>query len=112
MDILFKTKKFMKQCNKYTLMVRAYGPRRSKLIQRRLDEMRAADSLEDLRYLPRIRCYELRGNRKGQLSVDLDHPYRLIFRPAHDPFPEKEEGGLDWSKVTLVEILKVDDTHE
>lgn len=111
MNILFKNQKLRKQCNNYPLLVRAYGSRCAELIRRRLDELRAADSLEALRYLPRARCHELKGNRAGQLSVDLVHPYRLIFRPADDPIPQKADGGLDWAGITSVEILKVEDTH-
>jgi proteic killer suppression protein len=43
--------------------------------------------------------------------VDLDHPYRLLFIPANDPLPEREDGGLDWSQVAEVEIIGVVDTH-
>ena len=25
------------------------------------------------------RCHALKGNRKGQYAVDLEHPYRLVF---------------------------------
>lgn len=84
----------------------------AKLIRRRLDELRAASTLEDIRSLPQTRCHELKGNRAGQLSVDLNHPYRLIFKVAHDPTPRKTDGGLDWSKVTTILILGVEDTHE
>jgi plasmid maintenance system killer protein len=82
------------------------------LIRRRLDELRAAEVLEDLRNLPGPRCHELRGDRAGQISVDLDHPYRLIFEPADDPVPRKPDGGLDWRSVTAVRILEVTDTHD
>ena len=44
--------------------------------------------------------------------MDLDHPYRLIFVPDHAPLPECKEGGLDWSKVTDIMILGVEDTHD
>jgi len=54
---------------------------------------------------------ELTGNRKGQLSVDLDHPYRLILKPDHDPVPQRKEGGLDWQSVTQIKIIGVVDTH-
>ncbi|WP_229548556.1 hypothetical protein [Nostoc sp. CHAB 5836] len=50
-------------------------------------------------------------NRAGQLSLDLDGPYRLIFEPADQPIPLKPDGGLDWDKVTAVEILGVENTH-
>ena len=67
--------------------------------------------MEDLRNLPSPRCHELKGNLKGKLSIDLYHPYRLIFEPADDPIPQKEDGGLDWTRVTSVKIIGVKDTH-
>jgi plasmid maintenance system killer protein len=111
LDIWFSSTKLQKECNNATLCVRRYGPRRAALIQRRLDELRAADILENIRHLPGPRCHELKGDRDGQLSVDLDHPYRLIFEPANDPVPQKPDGGLDWSQVTAISILEVTDTH-
>ncbi len=112
MDILFKTKKFQKQCNEHKRLVRAHGQRRATLIRRRLDELRAANNLLEIRFLPQARCHELKGNRAGQLSVDLDHPYRLTFRPCNDPIPQNPSGGLDWSQITIIEIIGVEDTHE
>lgn len=67
--------------------------------------------LSDIRNLPGPRCHELTGDREGQLSVDLDHPYRLLFEPADDPIPIKPDMGLDWTRVTAVRILEVTDTH-
>lgn len=90
----------------------AHGPKRAKLIRRRLDEFKAANTLQDIASQPGPRCHELSGNRAGQLSVDLDHPYRLLFSPGNDPVPGKSDGGLDWSQTTTVEILGVEDTHE
>jgi proteic killer suppression protein len=112
MDIIFESAKLEKECNDQKLLVRRHGPIRAKLLRRRLDEIRAADTLEVLRTLPQVRCHELRGNRSGQLSVDLDHPYRLIFESADDPLPLKPDGGLDWKNVKTVNIIEVADTHE
>lgn len=112
MVILFKTAKIEKECNNEKLMIRRFGSIRAKLLKRRLAELAAANALEDLRNLPQARCHELKGNLKGYLSADLDHPYRLIFEPANNPLPQKPDGGLDWSKVTEVRIIGVDDTHK
>ena len=111
MDILLRERKFEKQCNQQTELVRAQGGRRAQLIRARLDALRAATCLEDLRNVPG-RLHELKGNRKGQLSYDLDHPYRLIFMPDHKPLPSTEDGGMDWRRVTAVRILGIEDTHE
>jgi len=61
--------------------------------------------------LPAARCHELTADRKGQISVDLQHPYRLLFIPANVPLPRKPDGGLDWSAVTEIEIIEITDTH-
>ena len=111
MDILFQDRKLEKACNDQSLLVRRYGPLRAKLLRRRLDEFRAAETLEVMRSLPQVRCHELKGNREGTLSVDLDHPYRLIFEPANNPIPRKSHSGLDWTKVTAIRILTVEDYH-
>lgn len=111
MDITFRQKKFAKICNSRSSLVRAWGERRARLIGRRLDEFRAAANLAEIRNLPAPRCHELTGAYQGQLSVDLDHPYRLLFVPANDPTPRKADGGLDWTGITAIEILGVEDTH-
>lgn len=87
------------------------GKKRTQKLKQRLLELSAAAHLGQISRVPPPRCHELSGDRSGQLSVDLDHPYRLIFIPANDPIPKKDDGGLDWSAVTAVEILEMVDTH-
>ncbi len=114
MDISFKNKRLEKSFNEGAQLEKIHGTKRAKKIRIRLIELRAAESLMDF-WPPKSgpsRCHELtQGQRKGQLSVDLDHPYRLIFVPDHNPVPRREDGGLDWSQVTAVIILGVEDTH-
>lgn len=111
MDIVFGDKKLAKLCNNKRNLVKELGADRSRRLQRRLDDLLAATVLEDMRYLPG-RCHELVEDRAGQLSLDLDHPYRLIFVPANEPIPVKSDGGMDWTKITAVKILGIDNTHE
>lgn len=100
-----------KICNCRKLAQKNFGPVQCRLLMRRLDELRAADTLEVLRYLPHAHCHELTGKREGQLSVDLKHPYRLIFEPADYPIPLTDDEGIDWKRVTTIRILEVEDTH-
>lgn len=111
MNILFQDRNLRKACNNDALMIRTYGPRRAKILKRRLDELRAAENLEVLRSLPQLSCHELKGDREGTLAVNLDHPYRLIFEPANDPTPRKADGGLNWPEVTVIRVLTVEDYH-
>ena len=110
LDISFRTKKLRKQCTDAKRMPSAFGPIQARRLRQRLDDLRAAENLEVMRTLPG-RCHELKAKRSRQLSMDLEHPYRLIFEPAHDPMPERDDGGLDWSSVTAIRILEVVDTH-
>ncbi|MDE2662354.1 MAG: killer suppression protein [Gemmatimonadota bacterium] len=111
MDIVFKTKRLEKQCNSIQTGTRAWGADGARRVRRRLDDLRAAENLEVMRRLPG-RCHELRGEWAGVLSLDLRHPYRLLFEPADEPVPVKADGGLDWASVTTVRILGIEDTHE
>jgi len=111
LEIGFQTAKLKKECDDFKLLRKAYGEHRAKLIRRRLDAILAAVVLEDLRNTPG-RLHELKGNRQGQLSLDLDGPYRLILVPAHNPVPLRDGGGMDWSQITAVTVLGIEDTHE
>ncbi len=112
MIIYFKTNKLQKICNSQKEAEKKHGLQMAKKLMRRLNELQAAKTLQDISYLPPSRCHELTGPHRGNLSVDLEHPYRLLFIPANDPVPTKSAGGLDWSKVTEVEITEITNTHE
>jgi len=77
----------------------------------RLDELEAVVCLEHMKSLPHARCHELSGRQKGQFTVDIEYPYRLVFKPDHDPVPLKSDGGIDLKQVTSIKILAVENTH-
>lgn len=111
MEIAFGSRKMEKLCNSTKEMRAKLGDRGARLLQQRLAEIKAADTLEDLGKVPGARCHELAADRKGQLAVDLVHPRRLIFVADHNPLPEKPDGGLDWQKVTRVLVVETVDYH-
>lgn len=88
---------------------RKHGAVRAKKIEQRFKSLLEAKSLADMRHLPG-RCHELHGDLAGHLTLDLDHPYRLLIRPAADVEPGPG-GGLDWAAVSAVVVLGVIDTH-
>lgn len=111
MILYFRTRKLQRICNNAGEAIKKLGPKMAGRLQQRLMELRAASCLTDVSKLPPQRCHQLSGNRAGQLSVDLEHPYRLLFIPANDPIPETTDGGLDWVVVTEIEIIEITDTH-
>ncbi|MGR3177932.1 MAG: type II toxin-antitoxin system RelE/ParE family toxin [Candidatus Anammoxibacter sp.] len=102
MIIYFRTKKLQKICSNTKSSLKKHGQEITQKLQQRLMELKAAPCLDDISRVPPQRCHKLSGNRDGQLSIDLKHPYRLLFIPANDPIPETKDGGLDWSKVTEI----------
>ena len=52
MDITFGDKDLKKYANNDRLAVRKLGPKRAQVFKQRLDDLRAADTLEDVRHLP------------------------------------------------------------
>jgi plasmid maintenance system killer protein len=93
---------------------RQYGMDMSKKIALRIAALQAAESLADF-WPPKSgpeRCHELKGEREGTFSVDLKHPYRLLFKSTT---PENASSFSDdrqrWRSITAIEILEIEDTH-
>ncbi len=111
MNITFRIRKLERVFNSADNLKRAYGRQRAKTIERRMAVLKAAPALASVPTRPPERRHMLQGKRHEQFAVDLDQPYRLVFRPDQDPLPRKDDGGLDVEKVTTVKIVEVIDYH-
>ena len=109
-QISYKNSKLCKQLTQSKELA-ILGHRRVKLIKRRLSQMEAAENLAILKQIPAPRLHPLMGNRQGQISVDLDGQYRLIFVPDHNPIPGLA-GRWDWQRINKVKIIEIADPHE
>jgi len=111
MEIFFKARKLEKICTKQKQMAKEFSVKMQRKLKQRMMELKAADTLQMMSHLPPPRLHELTGNRKGQYSVDLEHPYRLLFIVANEPVPLNVSGGIDKNLVTQIEIIAIADTH-
>lgn len=111
MEIDFEDKKFEKLANDDRKLDREFGKIRADKIKARLAQLRAADTLEDVRHLPG-NYHELKSNRKGQWACDLDQPYRLVFTPQERPIPTNDDGQYIWLRITGVAIIEVINYHK
>lgn len=98
MQIEYKTKAIEKVCTIASVAVKKYGISMAEKIQQRIDEISAADSVEQMIQFQIGRCHPLKQNRKNQYAVDLIHPQRLIF--------EKVE-----NEIKIVNIIEITDYH-
>jgi len=110
-EICFVSNRLKKACSESREGDRIWGEQNARKIRQRLVEFRAAETLADVSALPPARCHELKGERKGQFAVDCRHPYKLVFKPAHNPVPRLENGGIDLAVVTEILVLEVVDYH-
>ncbi|MBM3177208.1 MAG: type II toxin-antitoxin system RelE/ParE family toxin [Bacteroidetes bacterium] len=110
MTVRFADKKLGKILADYGLCCKKMGSIRAKLLYLRLYALERSKTLEAVRHMSG-RFHELSGNRKGQWACSLDHPYRLIFKPADHPIPCNEDGQYIWSKITSIEIIEIVDYH-
>ena len=112
MKISFKNHKLTKTFNSKSLLIREYGLKNARFIMNRMMVLNASPNLSDVPAQKPDRCHQLTGDRKGQFSVDIEQPFRLIFKPDQDPLPRKDDGGLDINRITNITILSVEDYHK
>ena len=75
-----------------------------------MNELHAAPNLESVRGMGD--CHELQGDMKGCFAIDLQGPYRMIFKPNGKSETYIENKSIIWEKVVEVEILQIIDYHK
>ena len=109
MKLFCKNRRLEKSMSTLTAIAANYGTR-AKLVNQRKNDLAAAPTLETMRTLGG-NCHELTGSLKGKLAISISGNHRIIFEPANDPLPTKEDGGLDWSQITDITILDVGEDY-
>jgi len=110
MKIFFAKKHLEKMAKDIRLAQKELGQLQGNLYIRRLNELYAAKTLEDVRNLPG-HYHELKGNRNGQWACNLLNPYRLIFKPIADPIPIDKDGKFIWREIKEIEIVEITNYH-
>ena len=98
LEITYKNRRIEKVCTDIKVSDKTYGNEMSNKIQMRIDQITAAETVEEMRQYHIGRCHSLTSNRKGQYAVDLVHPYRLIF----------EKHG---EQIQIAHIMEIVDYH-
>ncbi len=110
MEITFTDSRLQDRCESQAALLKAYGRDGARKVMARLADLRAAETLEEMRQLAG-KCHELKADRHGQLAINLDGPRRLVFTPEDNDPPLKPDGGLDWSRVSAIRIIEIVDYH-
>lgn len=109
MDILFADASLERLCSQQREQNKQLGAQGARKLRARLADLAAASKVTDL---AAGRPHPLVGDRAGQFSLRLDGGRRLVFEPAHEPVPQREDGSTAWDRVTAVRIIFIGDYHD
>lgn len=79
MIISFKTTRLKKEYENERKASKSYGDQIARKYIQRVNLLKRAKNLDEVKTLPGLDCHPLKGNRKGQWAVSLTGFYRLIF---------------------------------
>ena len=109
MEIKFKDKKLQALCQKQRVAVKRLGSACAHKLRSRLADLAAASRVSDL---VAGNPHPLSGEFQGQFALNLTGGWRLVFAPANDPVPRRDDASIDWSAVTIVSIEYIGDNHD
>lgn len=111
-EISFANRRLERVFNSEKELIRRYGAPMGRKIQTRMAVLRGANNLGLVPRERPTRRHQLSQDRDEEFAVDLVHPYRLVFVPDHNPMPRLDDGGIDISNVTAIQIREVVDYHQ
>lgn len=109
MDIEFSSTDLQALCEQQRLMTKKLGDNCSRKLRTRLGDLRAAGNVAEL---SSGRPHPLKGERAGQFALDLSDGKRLVFEPANNPAPTRDDDSIAWDLVTKVRIVFIGDYHD
>lgn len=110
MELTYKNDKLQDLCENPKFnkeLVKKYGPKVAVNLPKRIKELKAFNSLNDVPTSPPYRRHKLTGDRDGQFAISINNQYRLIFR-------QKENKIIieDLRKIKEIEIMEVSKHYE
>ena len=84
MIVKFRTRKLESCFLRSKQAVKEFGSVVGRKYIQRINIIKSANSLDDLKKLPGLRCHPLKGDRAGQYAVNLTGFHRLIFTVEGD----------------------------
>jgi len=107
MKIEFKSRRLEKELKDINSASKSYGADIARQIIKRIYEIQAANTLNDLNKLPPTRCHRLKGDLKLYVAVNLKQPHRLIFVPLSEDGTVADLDKVSMSDIYSVKIMEV-----
>jgi hypothetical protein len=108
LELAFANKALRNLCESSAKANRELGVGTADKLRRRVADLRAAISVSDLLLgAPK----EVDCDGRAQIAVDLNERFQITFCANHNTVPKLESGKIDWSKVSRVKILTVEEKN-
>lgn len=105
MDIAYRTRKLRGICLSDVQMKNTFGKECAAALQNFLADLRAAHKIGDI-------FYDLLNDGddsdESALKFDVDGHCSVFITPNHNRIPTNNRGEVDWTKVTRVQIRKIE----
>jgi len=98
MEIEFTNSKTKTIAEKYSKAIKKYGKEKADIVIERLNELKAADTLQDIKNLPQTGLEPLKYSRSGQFSIETVKQYRIIIKP---------KGDYDINNLNTIKKIKI-----
>ena len=110
MNLTYKNDKLRKLCENINYnkeLVKKYGIEVAKKLPKRIKELKAFNSLNDVPIFPPYRRHKLSGDLKEYFAVNITGQYRLIFK-------QKDNNIIieDLREIRDIEIMEVSKHYE
>jgi toxin HigB-1 len=109
MEITFANRKLQELCEQERIAQKKLGLPCARKLKARLFNLETVDVVTDLGV---GRPHALERDREGEYALDLEGAKRIVFESANEPIPYRENGRVEWSKVTQVRIVFIGDYHD
>jgi plasmid maintenance system killer protein len=108
LQLAFESKQLRTICEDEVQAKAELGETVAKTLKHRLADLRAATSIKDLLAgSPRL----LPQSQARNMVVDLCEGWCLVLVANHVSNPTMLENNLDWSRVTRIKILRIEEGH-
>lgn len=100
MEVFFRTTKMQKFSEDHKKLGKKHGVIQAEKIIKRINELKASESLYDISRMPQTGLHPLSGDLEGKFAVYIQQPYRMIFKPLNGEISELRT-------ITKIEIVEI-----
>jgi hypothetical protein len=104
--LAFATKSLRQLCESQVRAERRFGVHAARTLQHRLADLMAAENATDIiAGQPRI----VAATPHQRMVVQLTRKFEIVLSANHNSVPTLKDGAVDWSSVTRVQILSIEE---